>query len=82
MTTAELIDVQVLNIEVREALKRAATQRAVELCGAKGAGVFLAAVERWQDEMNEIERKGKCLVCGWGFIPGTSVCCDCGRDNS
>jgi hypothetical protein len=78
---AELIDVQAANIEVREAMKREATQQAMSLCGATSRHAFLNAVEFWQDRIAEIERRGFCLACG-GALVNESQCVKCLRDNS
>ena len=80
---AELIDVQAANIEVREMQKREATEQAMSLCGATSRHAFLNAVEFYQDRITEIERRGRCVACGYPLV-GESICArpTCGRDNS
>lgn len=80
MTATELIDVTAANVEAREMLRRDITRRAMDLCGAKSAGAFLNAVEYWQDEIAQLERKGYCLACG-GALVNETACVKCGREN-
>jgi hypothetical protein len=81
MTPQTLIDVPAANADARESQRRVVSQRWAEYCGAKSVAAFLLAVEQYQQDIEQIERRGWCLACG-GPLVAETVCAKCGRDNS
>lgn len=75
----DLIDLTAATIEHRERRKRELAAMAASLCHASSANSFLNAVEWWQDQIEELERAGKCIACGWQ-LDGHAVCRECGRE--
>jgi formate dehydrogenase maturation protein FdhE len=75
-----LFDITAENVEVRARMREDAARQAASLCGATSVNSFLNAVTVYQDAVTEIERKGRCLVCG-GALVSETVCTKCGRDN-
>lgn len=81
MPQEALIDIEIANAEARGVEKWQAAKQAADVCGTD-ANTFLNAVTFYQDAVREIERRGRCLACGYPLVDET-VCArpTCGRDN-
>lgn len=62
-----------------EQRRNALAQMAAEFCGATSANAFLNAVTWWQEQIEELERAGRCVACGWS-LNGQTTCRECGRE--